>query len=75
MAITSASKVKYTNPIKRTNSVDKAVMAYSQTDNRDIASATVKCTPKAKFVAPNLPFPLSLQLTFEKRRKDLARRW
>lgn len=64
--LTSANDVEYTNPIKRTDSVDQAVIAYSKTDTRDIASARVNCTPRPELVTP-LSLPLSAHNLHSKR--------
>ncbi|KAL2134919.1 hypothetical protein VTI74DRAFT_10411 [Chaetomium olivicolor] len=39
--------VSFTNAHKRTTSAENAVISYSQTDSRDLATAIVKCTPKS----------------------------
>lgn len=38
------------NPLKQTDSVDKAVTDYSKQDTRYIASGQEKCTPEAQYV-------------------------
>ncbi|KAH8160575.1 hypothetical protein CIB48_g7665 [Xylaria polymorpha] len=45
MPLNSNGNVAYTNPLKRTPSADAAVVQYSYTDSRPIASAVVRCTP------------------------------
>ena len=48
MVIKKSGDVTYTNPLKRTDSVDKAVTDYSKKDTRDIVSGQVKCTPESQ---------------------------
>ncbi|KAJ0413301.1 hypothetical protein BJY00DRAFT_297103, partial [Aspergillus carlsbadensis] len=47
MPIASSKDITYTNPVKRTNSVDEAIISYSKKDTRQISSAVVRCTSKA----------------------------
>ncbi|PLB47736.1 hypothetical protein P170DRAFT_476413 [Aspergillus steynii IBT 23096] len=46
MPLTEPKDIGYTNPQRRSPSVDRAVTVYSEKDTREINGATVKCTPE-----------------------------
>jgi hypothetical protein len=45
MAVEDSTYIFYTDRTKRSKSADAAVLRYSKTDNRNMYSALVRCTP------------------------------